>query len=116
MNRLQIGVRWVKRQISYDLKISSHTPKEKLEHSIKQIRTYVENHPGIHPETIFVNFTRYETDSLNIMLYFFTKTTDWGEFLAIQEEINSKSLKSSAKKTSKLPFLRNLYVWKKKAL
>ncbi|MFB9974656.1 mechanosensitive ion channel family protein [Allobacillus sp. GCM10007489] len=91
-----------KRQISYDLKISSHTPKEKLEHSIKQIRTYVENHPGIHPETIFVNFTRYETDSLNIMLYFFTKTTDWGKFLAIQEEINFKILEILSKENVKV--------------
>ncbi|WP_236782565.1 mechanosensitive ion channel family protein [Allobacillus saliphilus] len=91
-----------KRQISYDLKISSHTPKEKLEHSIKQIRSYVENHPDIHPETIFVNFTRYETDSLNVMLYFFTKTTDWGDFLSIQEEINFKILEILSKENIKV--------------
>ena len=81
-----------KRQISYDLKVNSMTPKDKLERAIQRIRDYVENHEGIHPETIFVNFTRYETDSLNIMLYFFTKTTVWGEFLEIQEDINMKVL------------------------
>ena len=49
-----------------------------------------------------MNFTRYETDSLNIMLYFFTKTTDWGEFLAIQEEINFKILEILSKENVKV--------------
>lgn len=77
-----------KRQITFTLRINYNTPKEKLEVCLEKIRNMLKNHPGIHPQTIFVSFDSFGESSLNIFLYFFTRTTVWGEFLAVKEEIN----------------------------
>ncbi len=40
-----------------------------------------------------VRFTEFAAYSLNILIYCFTKTTDWAEYLAIREEFNLKIMK-----------------------
>ena len=45
-------------------------------------------HPGVHPETIFVSFEKFSDSSLDIFVYFFTTTTKWGEFLKVREDVN----------------------------
>ncbi|MBM4765400.1 mechanosensitive ion channel family protein [Bacillus sp. B15-48] len=82
-----------KRQISFDLKLAYDTPREKLEDVVKQIRYFLTQHDEIHPETIFVRFDHYSENGFDIFLYFFTKTTAWGEFLRIKEEINFEIIK-----------------------
>ncbi|SER85301.1 MscS family membrane protein [Gracilibacillus ureilyticus] len=81
-----------KRQISFNLRVEYSTPKDKLESVTNKIRDYLQNHPEVHPDTIFVHFTDYNSSSLDIMLYFFTSTTVWAEYLRIKEEINFKIL------------------------
>lgn len=77
-----------KRRITFKLGITYDTPKDKLEKCIIEIRKMLENHPGIHPETIFVYFDSFSENSLEIFLYFFTNTTNWKEYLEVKEEIN----------------------------
>lgn len=77
-----------KRQIKFDLKVAYDTPKENLQNVVRKIDSYLRNHPDIHPETIFVKFDTFAENGYSIFLYFFTKTTVWGEFLKVKEEIN----------------------------
>lgn len=77
-----------KRQISFQLRIAINTPREKIEKCIDRIKTMLEQHPGVHKQTIFVNFDNFGENSLNIFFYFFTNTTIWGEYLKVKEEIN----------------------------
>lgn len=79
-----------KRRISFHLGVTYTTPAEKLKKCVEQIREYLQNHPGIHKETIFVRFDRFNDSSLDIFLYFFTITTVWGEFMEVKEEVNFK--------------------------
>ncbi|RPF53409.1 mechanosensitive ion channel family protein [Aquisalibacillus elongatus] len=79
-----------KRQITFNLGVEYSTPKEKLETVVERIRGLLQNHDEIHQETIFVTFDQYNDSSLNIFLYFFTKTTDWGEYLKAKQDINFK--------------------------
>lgn len=79
-----------KRRITFNLGITYSTPKEKLEKCVNDIRNMLHNHSEIHPETIFVNFDAFGDSSLNIFLYFFTKTTVWEEFLQVKEDVNLK--------------------------
>src|SRR5690625_661254 len=65
-----------KRQITFNLSLTYDTPKEKIEHVVRQVEYLLKNHPEIHPETIFVNFDHYKENGIDIFLYFFTKTTD----------------------------------------
>ncbi|QQE81480.1 mechanosensitive ion channel [Alicyclobacillus sp. SO9] len=79
-----------KRQVSFQLGVTYSTSRDKLEEVVKAIRNLLQNHPGVHPETIMVAFDTYGSSSLDIFLYFFTKTTVWAEYLVVKEDINFK--------------------------
>jgi len=79
-----------KRRITFHLGVTYSTPRHKLEKCVKDIRQMLEEHPEVHKETIFVFFERFGESSLDIFLYFFTKTTKWQEYLSVREEINFK--------------------------
>ena len=53
--------------------------------SIKQM---LKSHPEIDPkQTLIVNLTEFAASSLNIMIYTFTKTTNWVKFQEIQQDV-----------------------------
>jgi len=79
-----------KRQVSFHLGLTYTTPRAKLQSSINKIKDLLKKHPGVHPDVIFVNFDSFSDSSLDIFLYFFTKTTVWGDFMAVKEELNFK--------------------------
>ncbi|KKE79911.1 mechanosensitive ion channel family protein [Bacilli bacterium] len=81
-----------KRRITFNLSLDYETSREKMESIIQRIENLLKNHPDIHQETIFVRFDEYKESSLDILLYFFTKTTVWGEYLKVKEEINYQIL------------------------
>ncbi len=81
-----------KRRITYYLRLAYGTPRDKIEKIVERIETLLRNHPEIHQETIFVKFDEFNESSLDIFLYFFTKSTVWGEYLTVKEEINLKIL------------------------
>ncbi|NMB40783.1 MAG: mechanosensitive ion channel family protein [Firmicutes bacterium] len=79
-----------KRRVSFHLGVANTTPGEKLRKCVHKIKVMLESHPGIHKDTIFARFEKFEENSLEIMLYFFTVTTIWGEFLEVKEDVNFK--------------------------
>ncbi|MCR2822182.1 mechanosensitive ion channel family protein [Lederbergia panacisoli] len=81
-----------KRQISFSLKLSIDTPKEKLERTVQRIEELLKSCPDIHPDTIHVTFDKYLADGYEVFLYFFTKATESGEYLKVKENINYKIL------------------------
>jgi len=81
-----------KRRINFNLRVPYDTSSEKLEKAITRIKDMLKNHPEIHQETIFVNLDKFGDSGLEIFLYFFTKTTIWGEFLMVKEDVNFKIL------------------------
>lgn len=100
-----------KRRITFRLPISYETPRETLEKIVRDIKAYLENHPDIHQETIFVTFDEFGQDGLEIFLYFFTKTTVWGEHLAVREKINLEILKIIEEHDAEIAVpIRKLYV------
>lgn len=79
-----------KRRINFSLGVTYDTSSEKLKRCISAIREMLKSHPGVHDETIFVFFEKFNDSSLDIFIYFFTNTTNWAEYLAIKEDINLK--------------------------
>lgn len=79
-----------KRRITFNLGITYSTPQAKVAKVVSEIRNMLENHPEIHQETLFVRFDKFNDSSLDIFLYFFTKTTNWGEWLRVKEDCNLK--------------------------
>jgi MscS family membrane protein len=100
-----------KRRITFDLGVEYSTSVEKLRTCVAQIREMLENHSEIEQETIFVRFQTFNQSSLDIFLYFFTKTTDWGEWLRIREDCNFRIMGILEREGVKVAFpSRSIYV------
>ncbi len=79
-----------KREISFNLGVMYSTPREKIETCIARIDSMLRNHEEIDQDLIMVRFSQFNDSSLDIFLYFFTKTTSWVEYLRVKENINLK--------------------------
>lgn len=95
-----------KRRVTCHLGISPLTPREKIQQCVDKIRTMLQEHPDIHPETVLVHFERMNESGLDIFLHFFTKTTAWGEWLRVKEDCNLRILEILEEEGVKLSFLQ----------
>ena len=75
-----------KRRIYEFVDITYDTPPEKVELAVEICRKIVREHSGME-EYQQIHFNQFGAHSLKIMLYIFTKTNDWGEYLKIRQEI-----------------------------
>jgi len=87
-----------KRQIRFTLSIDYAGPRGRIEQCIQEIRDILKNNPAIHPQTILVYLENINVNSLDILVYFFTNTTNWEEHLAIKEDINYQIMDVLAEK------------------
>jgi len=102
-----------KRRITFHLGVTYSTTRDKLEKCVKSIRKMLEEHPGIHKETIFVNFERFNDSSLDIFMYFFTNTTNWGEYLNVREDVNFRIMEILEQEGVSVAFpSRSIYIEK----
>lgn len=79
-----------KRQITFSLGLTYSTPREKIQVCVERIDCMLRNHEALDQDFILVHFSEFNESSLDIFLYFFTKTTAWAEYLRIKEDINLK--------------------------
>jgi MscS family membrane protein len=77
-----------KRRISFTLGLAVDTDRERLSTVIVRLRELLQTHEEIDPETLMVRFNEFNSNHLGLFFYFFTRTTDWEEYLRIREEIN----------------------------
>lgn len=82
-----------KRRISFKLGATYDTTREQLRKCISDIDNLLRNHKDIHQETIFVAFDEFNSSSLDIFVYFFTKTTNLAEYLKVKEDVNFEIMK-----------------------
>jgi len=84
------GIRRIKMNIGLTYDASS----QQIEKVIMDIKTMLRNHKGIaQNETMMVNFTSFDDSSLGILIYTFSKTSNWEKYLAIKEEVNLNIMK-----------------------
>lgn len=61
---------------------------DKIASITEEVREHLKHHPQIdQTQIILVNFNQWDASSINMMVYCFTKTTAWGEWLSIQQAI-----------------------------
>lgn len=61
---------------------------KKIEPIVKDMRSMLENHSEIdQTKTLFVHFVSFGAHSLNIEIYCFTKTTNWGKWRDVQQDV-----------------------------
>ncbi len=100
-----------KRRIKMNLGLTYDTTGEQVEKIIKDIKEMLKNHKDIHQETTHIYFTDFGESSLGIFCYFFTKTTAWGEFMKVKEDVNLKIMKIVEQNGSSFAFpSRSIYI------
>lgn len=82
-----------KRRVKQTLCINYHTPADVLKLIVEDIRKMLGSHPEINQEFLLVNFTDFGQNALEILVYYFTKTTNWVQYLAVREDINLRMIK-----------------------
>ena len=86
--------RMTQRRIYWRIGVEYRTTKEQLGCIIKDIREYLQSHPDFETDPTktktFVYLDSFGASSIDILLYCFTKTTGWGEWLAKKEVLAYK--------------------------
>ncbi len=82
-----------KRRIKMTLGLTYNTNTQQMQKIVNDIRAMLQNDVNIHQETIHIYFTDFNDSSLGIFCYFFTKSTNWAEYMRVREETNFKLMK-----------------------
>ena len=73
------------RRVKVVLGLTYTTTPEQLEFVIEGIKDLIREEPGFFQEAFYVNFVELNTSSLDILIYAFTDTTVWGEYMDIRQ-------------------------------
>jgi MscS family membrane protein len=79
--------RMPKRRIRLTVGVTYDTSPAQMREAVGQIRELLKTHPAIDQEFFLVNFTDFGASSLDIMVYCFTTTTVWSEYLDAREDV-----------------------------
>ncbi|WP_280769156.1 mechanosensitive ion channel family protein [Salipaludibacillus daqingensis] len=77
-----------KRQISFNLGVLYSTPRNKIQTCVERIDEMLRKRDDIDQELIIVRFSEFNDSSLDIFLYFFTKSTIWVEYMEVKQDVN----------------------------
>ncbi|MBN2343632.1 MAG: mechanosensitive ion channel family protein [Deltaproteobacteria bacterium] len=75
-----------KRRIKMTIGVTYSTSSAKMGELVKEIRRLIADNPKIKNDFYLVNFDNFGPSSLDVFIYCFTETTNWGEFLQTKEE------------------------------
>ncbi len=83
--------RMTNRRIYWKIGLEYRTTQEQLRQVVAGIRDYVQSNEAFETDpkkvSTFVVVDAFAGSSIDVMLYCFTKTTNWGEWLAIKEAL-----------------------------
>jgi MscS family membrane protein len=85
-----------KRRIKLTVGVTYDTTPAQMRQAVAAIKQMLQEHPAIHQEFFLVNFTDFGVSSLDIMVYCFTTSTVWGEYLDAREDICLKIMEALA--------------------
>jgi MscS family membrane protein len=80
--------RMPKRRVKQTVGVTYETTPEQMEALTEKITELIRNEEGVHQEFIMVRFTDFGDSSLDILLYYFTKSVSWPEHLDVRQRVN----------------------------
>ncbi len=86
--------RMPKRRIKMTVGVTYNTTPAQMRQAVADIRQMLRNHPAIDQDFFLVNFTDFGASSLDIMIYCFTTSTVWGEYLDAREDVCLKIMET----------------------
>ncbi|NOQ51583.1 MAG: mechanosensitive ion channel [Desulfuromonadaceae bacterium] len=86
--------RMPKRRIKLTIGITYDTNPQQMRQAVAAIKQMLREHPAIDQDFFLVNFTNFGASSLDIMVYCFTTSTIWGEYLDAREDVCLKIMET----------------------
>lgn len=86
-------INWTKRDVrrlSFSIGVTYSTSKDQLQNCIIKIRNMLLEDENVLNEGILVNFDKFGSSSLDILIDCYTNTAQWNKYLQIKEEVNFK--------------------------
>lgn len=72
----------------FTLGVCYDTPRAAIERVMADLRAMLTSDEDLLPDTVVVRLTGFSASSIDIFVRFYTKTTDYGSYLAVCERIN----------------------------
>ena len=76
------------RRIKMVVGVTYESTAEQMQKAVDGIRVILKDHEGVYQDFYLVYFTDFGQSSLDIFVYYFTKTTNWAEYLRVRQDIN----------------------------
>ena len=86
--------RMPKRRIKLTVGVTYATSPAQMRQAVADIKQLLREHPAIDQDFFLVNFTDFGASSLDIMVYCFTSSTVWTEYLEAREDVCLKIMDS----------------------
>lgn len=103
--------RMPKRRVKQIVGVTYETSPEDIAGLVQDFRDILREDEGVNQEFILVNFIEFGASSLDILVYYFTKTTAWLEHMDVRERINLKIMRAVEARGSSIAFpTRTLYL------
>jgi len=77
-----------KRRIKMTVGVTYSTTPDQMEELLRRIKEILKNDKGVDQDFFIVRFTEFGASSLDVFLYYFTKSIKWDEHLAVRERMN----------------------------
>ncbi len=100
-----------KRRVKQVVGITYEASAKDMQNLVDDIRKILAADPGVHQEFILVNFTDFGDSSLDILVYYFTTTIAWLEYMDIRQRINCAIMEAIHARSLSVAFpTRTLYL------
>ena len=86
--------RMPRRRVKQVIGVGYDTEPERLEATVQSMRTILRDHPEVDQSFWMVTFQDFGDSALNILVYYFTKTTNWVNFMQIKQDISIEFMKA----------------------
>lgn len=85
------------RRVWITVGVTYGTSTDQMREAVRRIEDVLKGHAEVNQEFFLVYFTDFGSSSLDIMVYYFTQTTVWEDYLRIREEVNLKMMEELEK-------------------
>lgn len=80
--------RMPKRRVKMTVGVTYSTTADQMEELLRRIRQLLQDDEGVDQSFFLVRFTDFGPSSLDVFLYYFTKSIKWDEHLGVRERVN----------------------------
>jgi MscS family membrane protein len=103
--------RMPKRRVKQTIGITYEATSRDMEALVEDFRGILRRDADVNQEFILVSFTDFGESSLNILVYYFTKSTDWLTYMDVRQRINCAMMRAIEARGLSVAFpTRTLYM------